>query len=85
MRPGTLRRVMISNVVSHDSVAVTASMFAGIAENLIEDVKVSNCFFGFREVGPAGARERMVPELENGIRSWGRLGLRRRMGSLCGI
>jgi polygalacturonase len=64
MRPGTLRRVMISNVVSHDSVAVTASMFAGIAENLIEDVKVSNSFFGLREVGPAGAKERVVPELE---------------------
>jgi hypothetical protein len=55
---------MISNVVSHDSVAVTASMFAGIAENLIEDVKVSNSFFGLREVGPAGAKERVVPELE---------------------
>jgi len=64
MRKGTLRRVMISNVVSHDAAGVTASTFAGIAENLIEDVKLSNCFFGLREVGPAGAKDRVVPELE---------------------
>jgi polygalacturonase len=65
MRPGTLKRVMISNVVSSDSAAVTANMFAGIAENLIEDVKVSNCFFGLRDVGPVGAKDRVVPELED--------------------
>jgi polygalacturonase len=64
MRPGALRRVMISNVVSHDSDAVTASIFSGIAENLIEDVKLSNCYFGLRNVGAAGAKDRVVPELE---------------------
>jgi polygalacturonase len=64
MRPGTLKRVVISNVVSSGSAAVTASMFAGIAENVIEDAKVSNCFFGLREVGPKEAVERAVPELE---------------------
>jgi polygalacturonase len=64
MRAGTLRRVMISNVVSHDSAAVTASVFAGIAENAIEDVKLSNCYFGLRDVGAAGAKDRVVPELE---------------------
>jgi polygalacturonase len=64
MRPGTLRRVMISNVVSSDSAASTANMFAGIAENLIEDVKVSNSFFGLREPGPKEAVGRAVPELE---------------------
>jgi polygalacturonase len=48
MRPGTLRRVVISNLVSHDSASSTASLFSGIPENLIEDVKLSNCFFGHR-------------------------------------
>jgi polygalacturonase len=47
-RPGTLRRVMISNVVSHHSASSTASIFSGIAENAIEDVKLSNCYFGHR-------------------------------------
>jgi polygalacturonase len=46
LRPGTLRRVLISNVVSHNSHASTASIFSGIPENMIEDVKLSNCFFG---------------------------------------
>jgi polygalacturonase len=46
MRPGTLRRVLISNLVSYNSAASTASIFSGIPENLIEDVKLSNCFFG---------------------------------------
>ena len=64
MRPGTLRRVMISNVVSHDADAVTASIFSGIAENLIEDVKLSNCYFGLRNSGAAGANDRVVPEME---------------------
>jgi polygalacturonase len=64
MRLGTLRRVVISNVVSHAAAAVTASIFAGIPENLIEDVKLSNCFFGLRDVGPADAKDRVVPELE---------------------
>lgn len=48
LRPGTLRRVVISNLVSHDSTSSTSSIFSGIPENLIEDVKLSNCFFGHR-------------------------------------
>ena len=46
MRPGTLRRILISNLVSHDSNASTASIFHGLPENMIEDVKLSNCYFG---------------------------------------
>ncbi|HZL26465.1 MAG TPA: glycoside hydrolase family 28 protein [Acidobacteriaceae bacterium] len=46
LRPGTLRRVMISNIVSHNSASSTSSLLSGIAENLIEDVKFSNCYFG---------------------------------------
>ena len=46
MRPGALRRVVISNLVSYNSAASTASLISGIPSNLIEDVKLSNCFFG---------------------------------------
>jgi polygalacturonase len=48
MRAGRLRRVLISNVVSSNSAASTTSMFSGIPENAIEDVKLSNCYFGHR-------------------------------------
>jgi polygalacturonase len=46
MRPGTLRRVVISNLVSHNSGSSTASFLGGIPSNLIEDVKISDCFLG---------------------------------------
>jgi len=46
VRPGTLRRILIANLVSYNSAASTASVFSGIPENLIEDVKLSNCYFG---------------------------------------
>ena len=48
LRPGTLRRVLINNLVSHNSMASTASIISGIPENLIEDLKISNCFFGHK-------------------------------------
>jgi polygalacturonase len=48
MRPGTLRRVVISDIVSHSSNSATSSILSGIASNLIEDVKLANCFFGHR-------------------------------------
>ncbi len=46
MRPGTLRRVLISNLVCHNSNASTASLLVGIASNLIEDVKLADCYIG---------------------------------------
>jgi hypothetical protein len=45
MRPGTLRRILISGLVSHHAFASTSSMFSGIAENPIEDVKIADCYF----------------------------------------
>jgi hypothetical protein len=79
MRPGTLRRVAISNLVSHNSASVTASLLSGIPSNLIEDVKISNCYFGHRGLpttlppGRGGAVRQMpdwhsisVPENEEG-------------------
>jgi polygalacturonase len=46
IRKGTLRRVLISNLVSYDSAASTSSLLSGIPGNLIEDVKIANCYFG---------------------------------------
>ena len=48
LRPGRLQRVLISNLVSHDSMSSTSSILSGIPENLIEDVKLASCFFGHR-------------------------------------
>ena len=56
MRPGTLKRISISNMVSHDSAASTASILSGITQNPIEDVKLSNCYFGHLGL-PTMARE----------------------------
>lgn len=79
MRKGTLRRVLISNLVSHNSMSSTSSIFSGVPDNLIEDVKLSNCYFGHRglpkdmKVGWGDASKPMpdwktiqVPELEDG-------------------
>ena len=48
LRKGTLRRVLISNLVSHNSASSTCSLISGVPDNLIEDLKISNCFFGHR-------------------------------------
>ncbi len=68
MRPGTLRRVLISNLVSHNSASSTASLLSGIPENLIEDVKLSNCYFGHQGMpstmppGRGGGAPRPFPD-----------------------
>jgi hypothetical protein len=74
MRSGTLRRVLISNIVSHNSAAVTSSIFSGIAENLIEDVKLTNCYFGHKGEYPKEAVERLVPEDAEAYPELGRFG-----------
>jgi len=65
MRPGTLRRVLISNLVSHNSFASTCSLISGIPGNLIEDIKFSNCFFDHRglpaNISVAGAGATPTP------------------------
>ena len=76
-RLGTLRRILISNLVSSNSDASTASIFSGVASNLIEDVKLTNCFFGHRGLPTVfghgtrakpmpGWRTIQVPEMEDG-------------------
>ena len=65
MHPGTLRRILILNIVSSNSDSATSSIFSGIASNLIEDVKLSNCFFGHRglpTVTGRGSRSRPMPD-----------------------
>ena len=67
LRPGTLRRIIISDLVSYNSAASTASFFSGIPENLIEDVKVANCYFGHEGLPKTmriqwGAERRPMPD-----------------------
>jgi polygalacturonase len=64
-RPGTLRRILISNILSSNSDSVTSSVFSGIASNLIEDVKLTNCFFSHRglpRLTGRGPRAKPFPE-----------------------
>ncbi len=62
MRPGSLKRVLINNVVSSNAAAVGASIFSGVPENLIEDVKLSNCFFDHR--GLAASQDSSKPVVD---------------------
>jgi hypothetical protein len=48
LRPGTLRRVLISNLISYNSNASSSPILSGIPSNLIEDVKITDCFFGHK-------------------------------------
>jgi polygalacturonase len=48
MRKGTLSRVLISNLASYNSMSSTSSLISGVPDNLIENVKLSNCYFGHR-------------------------------------
>ncbi len=82
MRLGTLRRVVISNIVSHDSASSTSSVLSGIPSNLIEDVKLTNCYFGHAglpTVLPNGKpfpdwRSIQVPEIEEAYPDLNRFG-----------
>ena len=70
LRPGTLRRILISNLVSYNSAASTAALFSGIPSNLIEDVKLSNCYFGHEGLPTKmriqwGAETRPMPDWHN--------------------
>jgi polygalacturonase len=65
IRSGTLRRILISNNVCSNSDASTASIFSGVASHLIEDVRLTNCFFGHRGLPTVlghGARSRPMPD-----------------------
>ena len=82
MRPGALRRVLISSIVSSNSAASTASLHSGIPENVIEDVKLSNCYFGHRGIqsskdatlSSVDWRTLKVPEIEEAYPDLNRFG-----------
>jgi len=85
MRPGTLRRVLISNVVSYNSSSTAASILSGIPSNLIEDVKIDNFYFansGLPATLGSGESAKpfpdwhtiQVPENEDGYPDPGRFG-----------
>ena len=74
MRAGVLQRAMISNLVSHDAAAKAGSIFSGVPGNWIEDVKLSNCYFGQSGDVPAEAVGRVVPELVEEYPEVGRFG-----------
>jgi polygalacturonase len=85
MRPGVLRRVLISNVVSYNSSSVAASIVSGIPSNLIEDIKINNCYFanaGLPTNLGSGAKAKpfpdwhtiQTPENEDGYPDPGRFG-----------
>ncbi|WP_158788316.1 glycoside hydrolase family 28 protein [Granulicella sp. L46] len=65
MRPGTLRRVLISNIVSYNSASIAAPILSGIASNFIEDVKINNCYFanaGLPTTVGSGDRAKPFPD-----------------------
>jgi polygalacturonase len=85
MRAGSLRRVLISNVVSYNASSLKSSMVSGIPSNLIEDIKLSDCYFanaGLPQKLDAGAnakpfpdwRSIQVPEIEDAYPDLNRFG-----------
>src|SRR5690242_15951298 len=64
--PGTLRRVVVSNIVSSGAVAEYPSILAGISGHPIEDVKISDVYL--QQLGGGGKEwaSRNPPELPGG-------------------
>ncbi|HEV2645022.1 MAG TPA: glycosyl hydrolase family 28-related protein [Acidobacteriaceae bacterium] len=68
MRPGHLQRVLISNVVSYNSNATAAPILSGVPNNLIEDVKINNCYFatsGLPSTLGSGANAKPFPDWQS--------------------
>ena len=64
--PGTLRRIVISNIVSSGAVAEYPSILAGISGHPIEDVKISDVYL--QQLGGGGKEwaSRNPPDLPGG-------------------
>ncbi len=62
---GSLRRILIQNIVSHDAVALP-SIIAGLEGHPVEDVKISDIFFHQCGGGDAALAQRQPPEAEMG-------------------
>jgi polygalacturonase len=65
---GTLRRIIISNVVSYNSVSQMggAGLILGLADHPIEDVKISDLYMEHRGGGTKELAARVVEEQETG-------------------
>ncbi len=60
---GTLRRVVVQNIVSYHSDATLCNILSGIPDNRIEDVKIGN-FYMQHKGGGTGDRAKIVPPEE---------------------
>ena len=65
MKPGVLRRVILSNIVSSNAVAEYPSIISGIPDSLIEDIKVCDVYL--HQLGGGGKEWAALepPEKEN--------------------
>jgi polygalacturonase len=64
MSAGTLRRVMISNVVAYNTETRYASIISGIPDNAIDDLRLSNIRIYYRGGGTAAQAALNPPEKE---------------------
>ncbi len=73
---GTLKRVIISNVVSYNSASRLSGggIISGIPGHPIEDVKINELYFEHRGGGTKEMAARVVPEMEQGYPEPGRFG-----------
>ena len=63
---GSLRRVLIQNIVSHDAFALLPSIIAGVEGHPVEDIKISDVFLHQGGGGDAALARRQPPEAELG-------------------
>jgi polygalacturonase len=63
---GTLKRIIVSNVVSYNSASQLggAGLISGIPSNPIEDIKINNLYMEHRGGGTHEMATRVVPEME---------------------
>jgi len=73
---GTLKRIIISNVVSYNSVSQFggAGLISGIPSHPIEDIKIDGLYMEHRGGGTAAMAERVVPQMEQGYPEPSRFG-----------
>ncbi len=63
---GTCRRIILSNIVSYNSVSTQAGLILGIPGHPIEDVKISDVYLHHVGGGTSQMASIQPPELENG-------------------
>ena len=64
--PGSLKRVILSNIVSHGAVAEYPSIIAGISGAVVEDIKISDTYLHQTGGGGSEWASRQPAENENG-------------------